>query len=124
MATTTRPEAPPEPPEAGGVTTTVVLPAFNEAAALPGVLKELEDQLPGDYEVLVVDDGSTDDTAEVAERGPCRLVRHKTNRGKGVAIRTGIAEASGENVVIMDADATYPVTAIEHLVEHLADHDL
>src|SRR5581483_4935341 len=73
---------------------------------------------------LVVDDGSTDDTAIVAEHGPCRLVRHRTNRGKGVAIRTGIAEASGDYVVIMDADATYPVSAIEQLVEHLEHFDL
>jgi glycosyltransferase involved in cell wall biosynthesis len=88
------------------------------------VLKDLHDQLPPDYEVLVVDDGSTDDTALVAERGPCRLIRHRSNRGKGVAIRTGIAEASGDYVVIMDADATYPVAAVQQLVDHLADHDL
>src|SRR4029077_20074152 len=47
-----------------------------------------------------------------------------SNRGKGVAIRTGIAEAQGENVVIMDADATYPVPAIKEMVELLDDHDL
>jgi glycosyltransferase involved in cell wall biosynthesis len=123
--TTPREAATPSPGgETAEVKATVVLPAYNEAAALPGVLKDLHDQLPSDYEVLVVDDGSTDDTSLVAERGPCRLIRHRSNRGKGVAIRTGIAEASGEFVVIMDADATYPVSAIEQLVEHLADHDL
>jgi Glycosyl transferase family 2 len=111
-------------PEGARIKTTVVLPAYNEAAALPHVLKELDDQLGEEYEVLVVDDGSTDETPMVAERSPCRLVRHRSNRGKGVAIRTGIAEASGDYVVIMDADATYPVSAIEELVEMLADHDL
>jgi glycosyltransferase involved in cell wall biosynthesis len=124
MAITTPREAETSHAETAGVKTTVVLPAYNEAAALPGVLRDLHDQLPPDYEVLVVDDGSTDDTAIVAERGPCRLIRHRVNRGKGVAIRTGIAEASGDYVVIMDADATYPVAAIEQLVEHLADHDM
>jgi glycosyltransferase involved in cell wall biosynthesis len=124
MATTTRTQAAPPRSEAGHITTTVVLPAYNEGAALPNVLRDLHEQLPDDYEVLVVDDGSTDDTAAVAERGPCRLVRHRTNRGKGVAIRTGIAEASGDYVVIMDADATYPVAAIEQLVEHLDENDL
>jgi glycosyltransferase involved in cell wall biosynthesis len=124
MSITTRTEAERPQPAAARVTTTVVLPAYNEAAALPHVLKDLHEQLPDDYEVLVVDDGSTDDTALVAERGPCRLVRHRTNRGKGVAIRTGIAEASGDYVVIMDADATYPVSAIEQLVAHLGDYDL
>ncbi len=111
-------------PETARVKATVVLPAYNEAAALPHVLNELHEELGDSYEILVVDDGSTDDTARVAERGPCRLVRHRSNRGKGVAIRTGIAEASGEYVVIMDADATYPASAIERLVELLQDHDL
>src|SRR5262245_46556908 len=111
-------------PETARVNATVVLPAYNEAAALPHVLNELHQELGDSFEILVVDDGSTDDTARVAERGPCRLVRHRSNRGKGVAIRTGIAEASGDYVVIMDADATYPVSAIEQLVEMLEDHDL
>jgi glycosyl transferase family 2 len=106
------------------VRTTVVLPAYNEGAALPHVLDELGEYLDQSYEVLVVDDGSTDDTVDVAERYPVRLVQHATNRGKGVAIRSGIAEARGENVVIMDADATYPVPAIKEMVELLDDHDL
>jgi glycosyltransferase involved in cell wall biosynthesis len=110
---------------ADGVRTTVVLPAYNEGAALPHVLTELGDYLDQTYEVLVVDDGSTDDTADVAERFErVRLVQHPSNRGKGVAIRTGIAEAQGENVVIMDADATYPVPAIKEMVDLLDDNDL
>ena len=109
---------------ADGVRTTVVLPAYNEGAALPHVLAELGEYLDPSYEVLVVDDGSTDDTADVAERYPVRLVQHGSNRGKGVAIRTGISEAHGDNVVIMDADATYPVPAIKEMVDLLEDHDL
>jgi glycosyltransferase involved in cell wall biosynthesis len=114
----------PERVSADGVRTTVVLPAYNEGAALPHVLDELGEYLDRSYEVLVIDDGSTDDTADVAGRYPVRLVQHVSNRGKGVAIRTGIAEAQGENVVIMDADATYPVPAIKEMVELLDDHDL
>jgi glycosyltransferase involved in cell wall biosynthesis len=106
------------------IRTTVVLPAYNEGAALPHVLDELGEYLDQSYEVLVVDDGSNDDTADVAERYPVRLIKHETNRGKGVAIRTGIAEAQGENVVIMDADATYPVPAIKEMVELLDENDL
>jgi glycosyltransferase involved in cell wall biosynthesis len=106
------------------IRTTVVLPAYNEGAALPHVLDELGQYLDQSYEVLVVDDGSTDDTADVAERFPVRLIKHNSNRGKGVAIRTGIAEAQGENVVIMDADATYPVPAIKEMVELLDENDL
>jgi hypothetical protein len=109
---------------ADGIHTTVVLPAYNEGAALPHVLTELDEHLDGGYEILVVDDGSTDDTAEVADRHPCRLVKHRENRGKGVAIRTGITEAQGDYVVIMDADATYPVPAISEVVEMLDEADL
>ncbi len=106
------------------IRTTVVLPAYNEGAALPHVLDELGQYLDDSYEVLVVDDGSNDDTADVAERYPVRLIKHRTNRGKGVAIRTGIAEAQGENIVIMDADATYPVPAIKEMVDLLDENDL
>jgi Glycosyl transferase family 2 len=109
---------------ADGVRTTVVLPAYNEGAALPHVLEELEEKLDSSYEVVVVDDGSTDDTAAVAEGRGCKLVRHPQNRGKGAAIRTGIAQARGENVIIMDADATYPVEAIDGMVELLGENDL
>jgi glycosyltransferase involved in cell wall biosynthesis len=114
----------PQRGSADGVRTTVVLPAYNEGAALPHVLDELGQYLDQSYEVLVIDDGSNDDTADVAQRYPVRLVQHASNRGKGVAIRTGIAEAQGENIVIMDADATYPVPAIKEMVELLDDHDL
>ena len=108
----------------GVIRTTVVLPAYNEGAALPHVLTELGEYLDQSYEVVVVDDGSTDDTAAVAERYPVRLIKHKSNSGKGVAIRTGISEARGENVVIMDADATYPVPAIKEMVDLLDENDL
>jgi Glycosyl transferase family 2 len=126
MAVTTTKKAGDEsPPSADGVRTTVVLPAFNEGAALPHVLAELGEYLDQSYEVLVVDDGSTDDTVDVVEGRPgVRLIQHSSNRGKGVAIRTGIAEAHGDNVVIMDADATYPVPAIKELVDLLDENDL
>jgi hypothetical protein len=124
MAVTTTQRERDESAPADGIVTTVVLPAFNEGAALPHVLDELGRYLDETYEVLVVDDGSTDDTATVAGRYPVRLLQHPSNRGKGVAIRTGIAEAAGENVVIMDADATYPVPAIKDMVELLEENDL
>jgi glycosyltransferase involved in cell wall biosynthesis len=108
----------------GRIRTTVVLPSYNEGAALPHVLDELGEYLDDSYEVLVVDDGSSDDTESVVQRYPVRLVQHTVNRGKGVAIRTGIEEAQGENVVIMDADATYPVPAIKEMVELLDENDL
>lgn len=113
---------------AGPGRATLILPAYNEAAALPTVLEDVVTHLgpapAGTYEVLVVDDGSADDTAAVAERYPCRVIRHDTNRGKGAAIRTGLAQARGELIVVMDADASYPASAIPRLVAMLEEYDL
>ena len=67
------------------LTAAIILPAFNEALALPSVLTSLVAVLGANCEVIVVDDGSTDETAFVASRYPCRLVRHEHNRGKGAA---------------------------------------
>jgi glycosyltransferase involved in cell wall biosynthesis len=103
---------------------TVILPAYNEASALPTVLADLYAVLDPHYEIIVVDDGSTDETAAAARAFPCHVVRHKANRGKGAAVRTGIHYARGDFIVVMDADATYPAEAVPRLVDMLADCDL
>jgi len=74
--------------------------------------------------VIVVDDGSTDATAAVGERGGATLVRHPMRRGKGAAIRSGFAATDAEFLVVMDADATYPADAVLPMLALLADgHD-
>jgi hypothetical protein len=107
-----------------GVTTTVILPAYNEAQALPQVLKELGAILDERYEIVVVDDGSTDDTSAIAAGFPCRVIRHATRQGKGAAVRTGLANAHGQYLVLIDADASYPADAIPRITELLAQYDL
>ncbi len=102
----------------------VVLPAYNEESALPIVLADLNRQLDERFEILVVDDGSTDRTGEVAAGFRCRVLRHSTNRGKGAAMVTGAAEARSDRLVFIDADGTYPVEEIQRLVELLEDHDV
>jgi glycosyltransferase involved in cell wall biosynthesis len=106
---------------ASGKHTTIVIPAFNEEDGLPVVLDEVYEAIDDGYEVLVVDDGSTDGTLDAALQFPCRVVRHVTNSGKGAAMRTGITLASGENVVFIDADGTYPADLIPEVVRYLAD---
>jgi dolichol-phosphate hexosyltransferase len=96
--------------------TTVILPAYNEAAALPVVLAALFAQLDGSCEVIVVDDGSIDETADIAKQYPCRLLRHKQNYGKGAAVRTGLQYARGAFVIVMDADNTYPAEAVPAMI--------
>jgi len=107
-----------------GILATVILPAHNEAEALPQVLADLESVLDDRYEILVVDDGSTDDTARAARARRCRLVQHPERRGKGAAVRTGIANARGQYLVVMDADATYPASAIPRITDLLGESDL
>jgi glycosyltransferase involved in cell wall biosynthesis len=100
----------------------LILPAFNEELGLRSVLSAIDD-LGIDLEIVVVDDGSTDGTASVAQAAGVQVVRHPRNRGKGAALRSGIAAASGDRLLTMDADATYPVSVIPRLVELLGEHD-
>jgi dolichol-phosphate mannosyltransferase len=100
----------------------VVLPALNEEEALPTVVADLRRWL-SDAEIIVVDDGSQDDTAAIAGGLGCFVVRHDHNRGKGVALRSGLAIANADKVIVMDADASYPASAIPAMVELLDDHD-
>jgi glycosyltransferase involved in cell wall biosynthesis len=86
-----------------GEDVTVVLPAHNEAASIATVLAGCREHLPS-AELLVVDDGSKDDTAAIAERSGARVERFASNRGKGAAVRHGIASASGSVIVLLDAD--------------------
>jgi D,D-heptose 1,7-bisphosphate phosphatase len=103
------------------VTNTIIIPAFNEEQGLPVVLEKIFSVIDGDYEVIVMDDGSTDHTPEVASRFPCRVVRHKVNGGKGKVLRAGIALARGENIIWTDSDDTYPADKIPDIARALSD---
>ncbi len=103
------------------VSTTIVVPAYNEENGVRVVLEQLFRVLGGTSEVIVVDDGSTDATAEVARQFPCRLVQHEVNRGKGEALKTGIRHSKGEAVLWLDADGTYPVETIPAMEAALRD---
>lgn len=85
------------------LTVGVVIPAYNEAPFISTVIRASEDVDEVD-EVLVVDDGSTDTTREVAAREGARVVSHETNRGKGEAMKTGLRRTESDILVFLDAD--------------------
>lgn len=93
----------------------VIVPAYQAERTLPSVIADLRGALPGlANEILVVDDGSTDATAQVAMRAGCQLVSHGRNRGKGAALVTGLAtaRARGHQVALtVDADGQHPADA-------------
>lgn len=84
----------------------IVLPAKNEASALRDLLPRLR-ELYADAEILVVNDGSTDDTAAVCETAGVRVVSHPYSKGNGAAVKTGARHAHGEYLVFMDADGQH-----------------
>jgi glycosyltransferase involved in cell wall biosynthesis len=105
----------------GGMLISVVVPVFNEAATVRQVVAELL-ELPLRLEILLVNDGSTDDSAAVLaalgrEHEQVTVLTQPANRGKGAAVRRGIAESSGEIVLIQDADLEYSPEEFPELIE-------
>lgn len=102
----------------------IVIPAFNEEQALPNVLKDLHAWAARGAEIIVVDDGSTDDTARVALENGARVIRHRNNKGYGAALKAGIRAADREIVVTFDADGQFDTNDIAKLVNALNDCDM
>ncbi len=106
----------------------IVVPAFNEEARLPKTLLATYEYFHAremSYEIIVVDDGSSDDTGHVVRQfetltPTIRLLTYPTNRGKGYAVRFGILNARGRQVLFMDADGATPIQEIERLEAAIA----
>ena len=126
------PTRPPDPtagqtPTAGPREASIVIPAFNEELALRAVITEVREVLQRnqiDAEIVVVDDGSSDGTAAVARAAAARVIHHRSNRGYGAALKTGIAAASRNVIAIIDADGTYPATHLPDMLAELEHADM
>ena len=106
------------PPSRAQESLSIVLPAKNEAPALRNVLPELRQHFP-DAEIIVVNDGSTDDTAEVAAQWATRVLSAPYSMGNGAAIKRGARAASGQVIVFMDADGQHSPQLVTRLLERL-----
>jgi dolichyl-phosphate beta-glucosyltransferase len=97
----------------------IIIPAYNEAKRLPASLVKVSAYLDTSQwefvEVLVVDDGSTDNTVQVARDGGARVLQNPGNRGKGYSVKHGILEAKGEWALFTDADLSTPIGEVEKL---------
>jgi glycosyltransferase involved in cell wall biosynthesis len=112
-------------PSTPGVT--VVVPAHNEEEGITSTIQEILDTMHAAdhaFEVVVVDDGSTDATARLAREAGAKVVELPQNLGYGAALKAGIARAEYETIVITDADGTYPGNAIPELLAFAHQYDM
>ena len=101
----------------------VLIPAFNEQGSIGALIEEVK--AAGNWlEVVVIDDGSSDGTAEAAKAAGARVIRHPYNKGNGAAVKSAIREAKGELVLLMDADGQHDPEDIRKLIEPLGEYDL
>jgi len=97
----------------------VIIAVFNEAGNIGPVTRQVREVIGPLHELIVVDDGSTDGTVAELDPAICTILRHERNQGKGVAIRTGLAAATGDAILFMDGDGQDEPKEIPRLVEAL-----
>jgi glycosyltransferase involved in cell wall biosynthesis len=106
---------------------TVVIPALDEGPHVAAQVRAVDEAMQKSgwqYELLVVDDGSRDDTAQQAAAAGARVLRHPRNLGYGAALKRGVAHAKHGWILITDADGTYPASAIQALLDKAAKHEM
>ena len=107
----------------GSSSVSVIIPVFNEADNIGLIIREIAAIYP-DYEIIVVNDGSTDETARVAKEAGAIVYSHPYNIGNGAAIKSGIRIASGDVLVFMDGDGQHQPKDIQRMIEFLPEYDM
>jgi glycosyltransferase involved in cell wall biosynthesis len=105
----------------------VIIPVFNEARSIGWVVTDIITVLEGltlEYEVLVIDDGSTDETGEKASSAGATVLRRPYNNGNGASVKHGIRNAKGSMILLMDGDGQHKAEDIPRLVEYMDDYEM
>ncbi|HSG67578.1 MAG TPA: glycosyltransferase family 2 protein, partial [Bacteroidales bacterium] len=103
----------------------IIIPAYNEETGIQGTLEKLvSGGYHEKYEIIVVDDGSTDSTREISESFPVKVISHTVNKGYGAALKTGIRKSAGSKVVFMDSDGQHDPAYLDELVALLDHHEM
>jgi len=105
----------------------VIIPAFNEELAVREGIVELREMFAAtdiEAEIIIVDDGSKDKTAREAKAAGARVIQHRSNRGYGASLKTGIIAASHDVIAITDADGTYPAKYLPEMLKELEHADM
>jgi glycosyltransferase involved in cell wall biosynthesis len=113
--------------EHSGIEVSVIIPVYNEEEAIGEVVERIQNVLAAEdftYEIIVVDDGSEDQTRSMAESAGARVIGHAYNTGNGAAVKTGIRAAKGNNLVMMDGDGQHDPRDILKLISKLDTYDL
>jgi len=100
--------------------TSIIMPAKNEAESLVKLLPVLREKFP-DTEIIVVDDGSTDNTVEICNQHQVKVISHVYSMGNGAAIKTGARNAKGQVLMFMDADGQHDPQDIQRLLDKIND---
>lgn len=103
----------------------VIIPAFNEETGIGPLLDRMvKAGLTDKYEVIVVDDGSTDNTASIVSKYPVKLVKHGVNKGYGASLKTGIRRANYDKVMMLDSDGQHDPMCLETICSLLDDAEM
>ena len=110
----------------------VVLPVYNEEKNIRGVVASIVKNLPSlvrDYEIIVVDDGSVDGTAEALEDlrlicGQMKVIRHEHNKGYGAALSSGFKASGKDLILVMDSDGQFDISEVKKLLPWVDDHEI
>ena len=101
----------------------IIIPVYNEGGIIENIVSDIKAQYPA-YEIIVINDGSTDNTAAEAQRAGATVFSHPYNIGNGAAIKSGIRVATGDILVFMDGDGQHNPEDIANLLEYMPEFDM